>query len=184
LTFLSTVDATVSTDAVVDNLLEHLAPDDGHELVLFDINYTSVKSPLLISNPRPMTDRLMGDDTLPFALNLIINESTESTRVVSRRKAPSSADATMEPLNLAWPAGVVSLSHVALPFPPDDPLYGQQAPDRQDIIFLGNMALRGELGLLKLSSSWLLRMRFNPFYDFLEAAILDRLSAGRDQNGY
>ena len=35
--FKSTVDATVSTAAVVDRLLKPLA-DHGHELVLFDIN--------------------------------------------------------------------------------------------------------------------------------------------------
>jgi hypothetical protein len=77
-----------------------------------------------------------------------------------------------ESLALAWPAGVISLSHVALPIPPDDPLYGQRPPDNQDVLFLGQMALQGERGMLRLSSDWLLRLRHNPFYDYLERRAL------------
>lgn len=40
-------------------------------------------------------------------------------------------------LGLEWPAGVLSLSHVALPFPPDDPLYGRYPPADRDTLFLG-----------------------------------------------
>ena len=46
----STVDATVSTDAVVDRLLKHLKPN-RHELVLFDINRFAAKTSLLIADP-------------------------------------------------------------------------------------------------------------------------------------
>jgi hypothetical protein len=67
---------------------------------------------------------------------------------------------------------VISLSHVALPFPPDDPLYGQRPPENDKVLFLGQMAIRGERGLLRISSEWLLRLRFNPFYDFLEGRTL------------
>ncbi len=172
LVFLSTVDATVSTQAVIDNLLEHLAPDQ-HELVLFDINRTSLKSTVLVSDPGPLTARLMADNTLPFRLTLITNENTESTTVVSRRKAPFATEASTERLNLAWPRGVISLSHVALPFPPDDPLYGQRGSAADDVLQLGQIDLKGELGLLKFSSDWLLRLRHNPFYDFLETRVLE-----------
>jgi hypothetical protein len=61
---------------------------------------------------------------------------------------------------------------VALPFPPDDPLYGQRPPDNEDVLFLGQMALQGERGLLKISYDWLVRLRHNPFYDFLERRTL------------
>jgi alpha-beta hydrolase superfamily lysophospholipase len=50
LVFKSTVDATVSVDAVVDRLLKHLKPK-RHELVLFDINRFAAKSSLLIADP-------------------------------------------------------------------------------------------------------------------------------------
>jgi alpha-beta hydrolase superfamily lysophospholipase len=172
LVFKSTVDATVSPDAVIDRLLALLAPD-RHELVLFDINRFAVKSKLLVADPGPLTARLMADAALPFAVTFVTNESPESTAVVARYKPPFTAEATaIEPLNLAWPTGVISLSHVALPIPPDDPLYGQRPPGNDDVLFLGQMAIQGERGLLQFPSDWLMRLRHNPFYPFLEARAL------------
>jgi hypothetical protein len=173
LVFKSTVDATVSTDAVVDNLLARL-PAERHALVLFDVNRSAVKSILLTEDPGPLTDRVMNDDDLSFAVTLVANEDPKSSRVVARHKAPFSADVShSEPLDLYWPRGVISLSHVALPFPPDDPLYGQRPPDNEDVIFLGEMAIQGERGMLKLPDSWLLRLRYNPFYHYMERRVLE-----------
>lgn len=175
LMFKSTVDATVTNEATVDRLLGHLVPNH-HELILFDINRAAAKSILLVSNPGPWTARLMNDETLPFTVTLVTNESPRSRTVVARTKPPHSKDVSMtEPLGLSWPSGVISLSHVALPIPPDDPLYGQRQPDNEDLLFLGQMAIQGERGLLKLPSDWLLRLRYNPFYAFLEARTLDWL---------
>jgi hypothetical protein len=67
---------------------------------------------------------------------------------------------------------VFSLSHVALPFSPDDPLYGQQAPADSQHLFLGQQALQGERGVLKIPENFLLRLRHNPFYDYELARIL------------
>jgi hypothetical protein len=66
---------------------------------------------------------------------------------------------------------------VALHFPPDDPLYGRHPPDDEDALFLGDMAMRGEPGLLQLPSDWLLRMRYNPFYEVLERRVLEWFAA-------
>ena len=168
LVFQSTVDATVSTNATVDNLLKHLKPK-GHELVLFDINRHAAAGAMLVSDPGPLTDRLIADDTLPFALTLVTNENPDVLQIAVRRKNPFSKDMseTKTP-GYAWPPGVISLSHVALPFPPDDPLYGQRPPAKRQGIYLGQMAIKGERGLLKISSDWLLRLRNNPFFDYLE----------------
>ncbi len=174
LVFLSTVDATVSVDAVVDNLLEHLAPG-RHELVLFDVNRRSVVTTVVISDPGPLTARLMADDALPFHLTLVTNADDKSMDLVRRHKAPFSSEVTTETLDLAWPRGVLSLSHVALPFPPDDPLYGRREFAGDELLHLGEMAIRGERGLLKFPSDWLLRLRHNPFYDFLESVVIEWL---------
>jgi hypothetical protein len=177
----STVDATVSTTAVVDDLLKQLGPY-GHELVLFDINRHAAAGMILVSDPGPLTARLMADETLPFTITLVTNENPESSRVVARHKAPFSiAVSKTVPLNLAWPSGVISLSHVALPFPPDDPLYGQEPPENEDEMYLGHMALKGERGLLKISYDWLFRLRHNPFYDFLENRTIEWLENTRNQ---
>jgi alpha-beta hydrolase superfamily lysophospholipase len=175
----SAVDATVSTNAVVERLLRHLAPN-RNELVLFDINRFAMKSTLLVSDPGPLTARVMDDETLPFAVTLVTNENPESATVTARHKAPFSAQiSSTELLSLAWPRGVISLSHVALPFPPDDPLYGQRPAGNDDVLFLGEMAIQGERGLLKIPADWLLRLRYNPFYDYLEQQVLDWVTDAR-----
>lgn len=173
LVFKSAVDATVSTTAVIDRLLSHFS-DNGNELVLFDINRSAAKSILLVSDPGPLTNLLMNDASLPFAITLIANENSESANVVAHYKPPNSQDIlTTESLGLAWPASVISLSHVALPFSPDDPLYGRIPPEDDDVIYLGQVQIRGERGLLRISSDWLMRLRYNPFYSVLETRALD-----------
>jgi alpha-beta hydrolase superfamily lysophospholipase len=168
----SNADATVATDAVVDRLLGRLDPH-RHELLLFDINRCEAQSILLFTDPRSLAIRVVGDGSLPFAVTLVTNEGPESPVVVARRQAPFSAGfSPTEPLGLAWPPGVISLSHVALPFPLDDPLYGRRPPESKDHLFLGQMAIQGERGLLTLPLEWLLRLRHNPFYDYLEARVL------------
>ena len=176
LVFKSTVDATVTTNAVIDNLLEHLHPN-RHELVLFDINrYAVVGSRMLIDDPAPLTDRVMNADDLPFAVTLVTNENAQTTKVVSKYKKPFTLDASStREHGVSWPPGVISLSHVALPIAPDDSLYGQRAPDNDEFIFLGQMAIQGERGLLQIPSDWMLRLRYNPFYDYLERRMLEWL---------
>ncbi len=174
----STVDSTVTTDAVVDNLLMRL-PANRNELVLFDINRnTAIKSTMMVSDPGPLTDRLMADQNLPFAVTIVTNENLHSFSVVARHKAPFSFEMSgIEHLGLSWPRGVISLSHVALPFPADDPLYGQHVPTDSNLIFLGDMAIKGERGLLKIPGEWLLRLRYNPFFPYLERRLFEWISA-------
>jgi pimeloyl-ACP methyl ester carboxylesterase len=172
LVFMSQVDATVSTDEVVDSLLIRLAPG-SHELVLFDINHLAANSTLLISDPRPLTDRLMADDSLPFIVTLVTNESPVSTTVIARQKKPNSNQVSNKSLEFDWPQGYFSLSHIALPFPPDDPLYGMHDPHEPEKIFLGVQPIQGEKGLLRIPADWLLRVKHNPFYDYLEERTIE-----------
>jgi alpha-beta hydrolase superfamily lysophospholipase len=174
LVFKSTVDATVTTEAVVENLLNHLKPY-RHELVLFDINrLAAVKSKLLIDDPAPLTDRVMDNDALPFAVTLVTNQNPKITKVISKYKQPFTAKAVNNgQLKAVWPPGVVSQSHVSLPISTDDPLYGQRSPENEDFLFLGQMAIQGERGLLRIPTDWVLRLRYNPFYDFLERRALE-----------
>ena len=73
---------------------------------------------------------------------------------------------------MKWPREVYSLSHVALPFAGNDPLNGGDDPEPSPGIRLGDLALRGERGVLRISGTEMLRLRWNPFYSDLE----DRLS--------
>lgn len=175
LVFKSTVDATVSNNAVVDRLLLHLAPQ-RHELVVFDVNRLAGAAMLLRSDPGPFTARLIADHRLPFTLTLVTNDTVDSRSVVAFTKVPFASEAARrESLQQVWPNAVFSLSHVALPFPPDDPLYGARRPAGSTRLFLGQQALQGERGVLAIPENFLLRLRHNPFYAYQEARILSFL---------
>jgi hypothetical protein len=60
-----------------------------------------------------------------------------------------------------------SLSHVALPFPPDDPLYGYELQEPTRHVQLGRIEIRGENGVLKVPMWALTRQRSNPFHAYL-----------------
>jgi len=171
----STVDATVSNDAVVDRLLSKLTPG-RHQLVVFDINRFAANTSLLKKDPGPFTERMIADVNLPFTLTLVTNTNAELREVSAFTKRPHEARATtVVPLAQRWPNGVFSLSHVALPFPADDPLYGAVRPARSKQLFLGMQAMQGERGVLKIPGDFLLRLRHNPFYAYQEARILQWL---------
>ena len=177
----STVDATVSNSAVVDRLLNHLSPE-RHEYVLFDINRRGANASVLVTDPGPFTRALMADPELPFTLTVIGNANAESMSVVARRKLPFSEKVISEsPLGLAWQPGMLSLSHIALPFPPDDPLYGREHPGKESEIFLGHVAIQGERGLLRFPSDWLIRLRHNPFYNYAQRRVADWVQANNRQ---
>jgi alpha-beta hydrolase superfamily lysophospholipase len=177
LVFKSAVDATVTTEAVVDNLLT-LLPPYRHELVLYDINRSAVSSVLLKDNSGPLTTRLMTDKSLPFTVTFISNESPETSNVVARHKQPFSVEPEKpQALGANWPVDVLSLSHIALSFPPDDPLYGRYPPEDNNFIYLGQIALRSERGLHRLPTDLLLRMRYNPFYQSLENKLFNWLES-------
>ena len=146
--------------------------------MIFDINRYAAKSPMIASQWADRSAKLIEDATLPTTVSLLTNRSPE-TREVHLQKSPSlTGDITdTTELNAAWPAGVFSLSHVALPFAPDDPVYGRVPPGQDDFVYLGNLAIKGERGLLRLPPDWLLRLRHNPFHDFLEQRTIEWLDA-------
>jgi hypothetical protein len=91
---------------------------------------------------------------------------------MERRVAAGSVKAVETDLDLAWPRSVFSLSHVALPFPPDDPLYGYAANVTSRHVQLGRIEARGETGVLNVPTWMLTRQRSNPFHAYLMARIV------------
>jgi len=178
LVFLSTVDSTVEAQAVVDTLLEHLAPG-GHELVLFDVNRFAPVQQLLVEDPGPLTRQLRSSPQRPYALSVITNASDASVQVVELRTPENSVHAARRELGLAWPRTVFSLSHVALPFPPDDPLYGYDVTGAANHVQLGTVAVRGENGVLTVPMWALTRQRSNPFHAYM----LERIDRFLDAAG-
>jgi len=166
LAFQSTVDSTVRAEAVVDSLLEHLAPGN-HELVLFDVNRLAGAQALLVRDPGPLTARLLAMPARTFALTVITNTSAESDQLMELRAAPATLSQTSRPLELTWPPHVFSLTHVALPFPPDDPLYGFLSERNGRHVQLGRVQMHGENGVLAIPDWVLTRLRSNPFHAYM-----------------
>ena len=78
-------------------------------------------------------------------------------------------------LGMSYPPGVYSLSHVALPFPMNDLLYGMQPdPDENFGVNLGAIAPRGERNTLIVSLDALLRISSNPFFPYM----IERIEEG------
>ncbi len=167
LTFQSVVDFTVSTRAIVSALYAKL-PANGSELLLFDLNRNARFGPLMRSSADTVLTRLLPDAPRNFATTIVTNLSRSSDQVVARSIAAGSTEETVRELNMVFPPGVFSLSHLAIPFPLSDSLYGLQPDTREDYgVNLGTIATRGERGLLVVSIDSLARMSSNPFFDFL-----------------
>ena len=170
LVFQSVADATVSPLAVVQVFLGRLAAE-GHELVVFDINRLADAEPLLRADARLPVERLLSGPERPFAVTLVTNESAQSLKLVAIHRPSRGAAGAGEPLELTWPKGVFSLSHGALPISPDDPIYGAERPRGTDRVYLGKVELLGEKGLLAVPATALIRLRFNPFFEYEELRI-------------
>lgn len=169
LAFQSVVDDTVLAPALVNNLFARL-PAGKHELVLFDINRFTDVEPLMYSDPAQWITPLLGNPSLPYVLTVVGNENDQSRAVVARRHT-TEGDVVCN-LDMDWPRGIYSLSHVALPFAPDDPLYGGPDAAPAPGIEIGDLALRGERGVLQISAADLLRLKWNPFFDYLRSRSL------------
>lgn len=178
LAFQSVVDTTVSTAALATGLFEKL-PAAGHEMVLFDINRINGSARFFKGDPKPFLDRLLNDSKLPFSVTLAtnVNETTHQVHVLRKKAGESAIDILR--LDTVWPRGIHSLSHIALPFPQTDPLYGLKNSAENPGVNLGNMAPQGERGVLRVPASAMLRLRWNPFYPYIELRILDFVSLDR-----
>ena len=171
LAFQSSVDATVSPSALVENLFARL-PSANHELVLFDINRQIGTAALVKRDPRTVFRPMLRKLDRHFDLTVVTNESEISPRVVARKWVRGEEDYSAQIYLDDWPSDIYSLAHVALPFSPDDPIYGSPGSAGVTGIHLGSMALRGENGVLQVSGTDLLRLRWNPFFDYVQSRIL------------
>jgi alpha-beta hydrolase superfamily lysophospholipase len=175
LAFQSAVDKTVSMKAVVEVLFRQL-PQNDHELMLFDINRSRELEMVLKSDPKPYVASLFKAPGLPFTLSFFTNTTDAAPRIVIRSKEAGQSAVNETFPNLKWPEHVYSLSHVALPFPADDLIYGGDVSADSPGLQLGNLAMRGERDTLQIPASTMLRIRWNPFYDFMENRLLEFLS--------
>jgi alpha-beta hydrolase superfamily lysophospholipase len=173
-TFQSVADFTVSTRAIVDALYVHL-PANRSELVLFDLNRDAKLGPLLRPSYDEAVTRLLPAAPRRFRTAVLTNAGRGDGSMVERVVEAGANAETDHPLALAYPRDVYSLSHVAVPFPLTDGLYGLTPDPNEDYgIRLGNLAAHGERNTLVVSVDFLARLASNPFYPYMQ----ERIEAG------
>jgi alpha-beta hydrolase superfamily lysophospholipase len=167
LTFQSLVDATVSTPAIVAKLYDRL-PQNGSALVLFDINRHARLDQFIRSEDQTLISTLFERRARNYRITVVTNARTDTLDVTARDVAPGSTTPVDEPLGLAWPRDTFSLSHVALPFPENDPVYGNMARESPGgPVALGLLSPRGERAVLTVPVDVLMRVTSNPFFPYL-----------------
>jgi alpha-beta hydrolase superfamily lysophospholipase len=173
LAFVSLVDSTVETPATFDRLFRFL-PENGSELVLFDLNRFENVAPLLKRTYDREVAGLFSDANRSYRLALVTNASADTRDVIARVEAPHATEPSVIPLGMAWPPQIFSLSHLAVPFRPDDALFGI-TPDTSVSygLRLGLLAPRGEKGVLTVSIDQFMRLNCNPFFSYVEQRIRD-----------
>ena len=175
LTFQSVADATVSTPAVVNALYNQL-PANGSELVLFDVNQSLQLSPLMRSSAQHASEHLLPAPPRRYTTTLITSTSPTNNAAVARRTLAGSNSTEIQPLGVDYPADIYSLSHVALPFPFSDSLYGRypDQPNEYGVSF-GRLTPRGERSVLIVSLDMLMRISSNPFWPWMQQRVDETL---------
>ena len=184
MTFQSIVDATVIAKTILEELYDRLSPG-GHELVIFDTNHNAFMKNYIKTPPLRLALEARWPKRLSYRLTLITNASHDSNSVVAKTKGENEEFVTDVILRQDWPEGVYSLSHVALPFPVDDPLYGLETSNAStNHIQLGRVTLRGEKGGLRISERALLRLRCNPFWEYIRRHLHDLILESIRDKGF
>ncbi|UCH48757.1 MAG: alpha/beta fold hydrolase, partial [Betaproteobacteria bacterium] len=168
LVFQSVTDATVQPSAVVTRVLDRLA-GKGSALVLYDVNRNSDAEQLYAPNVGGWVQERLANPT-PYSVTLLTNRLSDSDDVEAVTRRPGASEVVRQSLEIDWPSNVFALSHVAIPFPPDDPVYGTGDDDGK-LLNIGGIELRGETGVLAISATLLTRLRHNPFYPYQSGRI-------------
>jgi len=170
----SAIDSTVVVSRLITVLFDRLAPGGPSELVLFDVNRVAWLGNLVnLSFDQEIRPRLHQTD-LPFKLTLVVNADTNSLTVKAQTRAGGSL--TERSLAGTWPKDMFSLSHIAVPISPEDPVYGTAEATARTGLPLGSLSARGEHGALLVSDSLFVRARHNPFYPFMENHVVKWLA--------
>jgi hypothetical protein len=165
LTFQSIVDNTVGATAIVSTVYDKL-PANGSELVLYDVNRNSTMLHLMEDVPADPADYFIALAPLDFGVAILRNRDPSSNSIDVQTLAAGRTEAMIAETKLRWPTEIYSLSHIAIPFRPDDMLYGDGSLSNDTDVVLGALAPRGERDVLLLEPEYFLRIRHNPFFAF------------------
>jgi alpha-beta hydrolase superfamily lysophospholipase len=174
LAFQSAIDSTTGAHGVTTTVFGRLR-DARHRLVLFDVNrharYDLVRRPATGTLVQQVTAGY-ADGTRSHTLLLLTNRARDSDEVEVRAYTPGNRDPIVTTPGLSWPTHLFSIGHVAVPFPPDDPIYGYlPGSGANGVPAIGSWTIRGEEGALYLPLGALGRLRANPFWQVVRQQI-------------
>src|SRR6185503_19896552 len=106
----------------------------------------------------------------------VIGNSSGDPRATESSRLPGAANTVTRSLDIEYPRSFFSLSHVAIPFPPGDSLYGTEPDDEDFGVHLGIQSPRGERGTLIRGADTLVRASCNPFYSYMSSRIEQTLA--------
>ena len=174
LTFQSAVDNTVTARAVVELLYDRL-PVNNNKLVVYDINRNSTALHLMKSEPLNVMNYFQSSAPLDFTVTVLGNRDRSTNALDAVSLESGETETSVDTTSLEWPQDVYSLSHIAIPFRPDDLVYGVLGAESRGNpdLKLGALAPRGEAGVLMLTSDYFLRTRHNPFYSYQGKVLTD-----------
>jgi len=159
---------------VMSSLYDQL-PQNGSEVVLFDLNRSVRFRTFLRVASYTALSRLLRVGPQNYRTTVIANASQDSAHTVERSVDAGEVDVRVKPLDIDYPQDIFSLSHVAIPFPITDALYGIAPNDEENFNEnLGTLAPRGERGTLILTLDSMFRIASNPFFPYL----LQRIDEG------
>jgi hypothetical protein len=123
---------------------------------------------LMKAPPIDIVDYFESIAPLTFSVTVLRNRDRSSSEIDALTLPAGDAGTSTEVTDLAWPKGVISLSHIAVPFRSDDLVYGDGSAQQagEPALPLGALAPRGEAGVLLLTPNYFLRARHNPFYAY------------------
>ncbi|MEQ9563220.1 MAG: alpha/beta hydrolase, partial [Woeseiaceae bacterium] len=167
LAFQSMVDSTVGSMALTGILYNRL-PANGSKQVLYDVNRGDAMLHLMLDLPDEAMDTLPAGAPFAYDITVVKNRDNKSAFVDLLTLPAGSTEPHIAQTTMQWPDGVYSLSHIALPFRPDDQLYGdgEYSNNAKSEIVIGALSPRGESGVLALPPAYFLRVRHNPFHQY------------------
>ena len=119
-----------------------------------------------------LVERLASGGARQYRRTLVTNVSRDTLEVKAVSAEAGGTARTEELLGMSWPRDVFSLSHIALPFRSDDPVYGIEPPaGPTPLVALGLLSPRGEKAVLTVPMDALMRISWNPFYPYMARRI-------------
>ena len=141
----SVVDSTIVVSKLITTLFDRLKSPCS-ELLLFDINRMNRIANLFNRSFEKAVFPKLDRTDLPYTLSMLKNADCDTNQmVIQTRDGHTSSE---KKTDLYWPEGIVSLSHLAVPIPPEDPIYGTREATESTGLSLGTLSLRTEPGAL------------------------------------